>query len=226
MFKPQPRTKYFAHIDPPLTHDPLVAVMTDEGRFYETPQGNRYPSVTTVLGRETKEHIEQWKKRVGEKEAARILGQASSRGTQMHAICEDYLGNVEGFLHRKMPYSVAMFKSIAPIIDENINLVYGIEIPLYSDVLKTAGRCDLFCQFGGVNTIVDFKTSSKVKKKEWIDNYFIQATTYAIMVEERHGLTVPQVAIIMAVEDEQPMLFVEQTKDWTDRVHTVFLNQG
>ena len=127
-----------------------------------------------------------------------------------------------------MPLARELFQNIKPVIDENLEVVYGNEMALYSDTLKTAGRTDLFCRFQGVYTIADYKTSNKEKRKDWIEDYFIQSTTYAIMVEEMYKDTMPihisQVAIIIAVEEgeKKQQLFVERTSDWRDKARARF----
>jgi len=202
----------------------LQAVMDESkgGRVYITPTGERYRSVTTLLGKLSKQGIMEWRKAVGEEKANKISSQAARRGTNLHQICEDYIGNKPDFLKDKLPNVVSMFKDIQPLIDQHITAVHGIEIPLYSHKLQTAGRCDLFCSFDNVPTILDFKTSSKPKKKEWITSYFMQATCYAMMVYERKGIKVPQLAIMIAVENEEPQLFVEQTETYLTETYRFF----
>lgn len=202
----------------------LQAVMDESkgGRVYITPTGERYRSVTTLLGKLSKQGIMEWRKAVGEEKANKISSQAARRGTNLHQICEDYIGNKPEFLKDKLPNVVSMFKDIQPLIDQHITAVHGIEIPLYSHKLQTAGRCDLFCSFDNVPTILDFKTSSKPKKKEWITSYFMQATCYAMMVYERKGIKVPQLAIMIAVENEEPQLFVEQTETYLTETYKFF----
>lgn len=202
----------------------LQAVMDESkgGRVYITPSGERYRSVTTLLGKLSKKGIMEWRKAVGEEKANKISSQAARRGTNLHQICEDYIGNKDDYLKNKLPNVVSMFKDIQPLIDQHITAVHGIEIPLYSHRLQTAGRCDLFCSFDNVPTILDFKTSSKLKKKEWITSYFMQATCYAMMVYERKGIKVPQLAIMIAVENEEPQLFVEQTETYLSETYKFF----
>lgn len=202
----------------------LQAVMDESkgGRVYITPTGERYRSVTTLLGKLSKQGIMEWRKAIGEEKANKISSQAARRGTNLHQICEDYIGNKPEFLKDKLPNVVSMFKDIQPLIDKHITSVHGIEIPLYSHKLQTAGRCDLFCSFDNVPTILDFKTSSKPKKKEWITSYFMQATCYAMMVYERKGIKVPQLAIMIAVENEEPQLFVEQTETYLTQTYKFF----
>ena len=184
-------------------------------RCYVTPDGEKYPSVTTVLSDYKKDSIVQWRKRVGEKEANKISTQASRRGTKVHKLCEDFLNNELSF-DDYTPDNVVMFKSIQPFLEE-IEIVYGQERTLFSNHLKTAGRVDCVGKFRCKRHIIDFKTSSKPKKKEWIDNYFMQGSAYSVMWEEMTGIPVPFIAIIIAVADEQPQVFVEHRDSWIEQ---------
>jgi hypothetical protein len=196
----------------PIEFDDLQTVTLDGKRFYLTPDGNRYPSVTTVTGLYGKQAILEWRQRVGEAEANRISTQASSRGTRMHTLCEKYLLGED--FGKVMPDALAMFNKIKPILDENITDIYGIETPLYSDHLRVAGRVDCIARFAGKRAIVDFKTSSKPKKEEWITNYFMQCAAYAVMFEERTGISIPKLAVVIAVADNEPQLFVKNRDDY------------
>ena len=118
-----------------------------------------------------------------------------------------------------MPSNLNLFRTIKPILDKNVELVYHQEVPLYSDYLKLAGTCDCACKFDNVNSIVDFKTSRFPKKKSMLDHYFIQACAYSIMWEERTGMVVPNIVIIMDVDHEKPSVFVEHRDNWTDLLH-------
>ena len=203
-------------------HDPIPLIDMDTvslngKRYYKTPTGALYPSVTTVTSSVKKQYIEEWKARVGEEEARRISRKATTRGTAVHSICENYLANKPDYKRGVMPPTIELFNKIKPIVDEHVELVYGIELALFSHELKTAGRTDLFCRFMGVNTILDFKTANKTKNKADIEDYFIQATTYAMMVEEMYAdykkIYIPQIAIVIAVEEAGAtgQLFVEST---------------
>lgn len=200
----------------PIEFDDLQTVTIEGKRYYQTPEGNRYPSVTTVTGIYNKQVIIEWRKRVGEAEANRISTQASSRGTRMHTLCEKYLLG-ESFNKPMMPDALAMFNKIKPILDDNITDIYGIETPLYSDHLRVAGRVDCIARFAGKRAIVDFKTSGKPKKEEWITNYFMQCAAYAVMFEERTGISIPRLAVVIAVADDEPQVFVKKRDDYIDK---------
>lgn len=173
-----------------LQFEELTAVTKPSGRVYTTPDGD-YPSVTTVLGYFKKAGIIAWRKRVGDKEANRISGQASVRGTKVHQLAEDYINNVKNYKEDHQPANIDMFENqLKPVLDKHLGLVYGVEVPLYSSYLKLAGRCDLVGEWDGRKAIIDFKTSRKLKKEEWIEDYFMQGACYSVMFEERTGIEI------------------------------------
>lgn len=195
--------------------DNLESVNVDGKRLYRVPGGKLYPSVTTITSMHSKDAILAWRKRVGEEEANKISGKAASRGTKVHKMCEDYLNN-ELDLSTHMPNSIGLFKQIQPFIDKYVDVVYGIETPLYSDHLRVAGRTDCVAQFYGKPAIIDFKTASKPKNEDFILNYFMQCSAYAVMFEERTGIPIPRIAILIAVEGDQPQLFVKKRDSYID----------
>jgi hypothetical protein len=207
--------KHFNHVEAPTLTE-LIAETTGSGRVYNTPEGNRYPSVTTILSELSKAGIAAWRKRVGAEEANRISTQAGSRGTKVHQICEDYLNNKPDYLDGQMPANVFTFKQIQPILDQYVDNIQYLEAPLYSDFLKTAGRVDCIAEFDGKLSIIDFKTSRKPKKKEWISNYFMQASCYAVMYEERTEIPVSRTVVIVAVDGSEPQVFVENRDNFIE----------
>ena len=201
----------------------LERVVIDGKRHYVTPSGQKYKSVTTILDEKLdKTGLLEWRKKVGEAEANRTSTQAANRGTAIHDIAEHYLLNKESFPKGCMPANVDTFRQLRPILDEHVGKIYGLEYFLYSDVLKTAGATDCIAEFDGINSIIDFKTSRKVKKEEWIQSYFLQATCYAMMAEERLGLAIPQIAILIAVDHEEPQVFVKPKLEFISRVREIF----
>jgi len=214
------RTKYFDHKPLPKIEIPRKEI--DGKRYYVTPNGDQYRSVTTILSQLTQEAIQKWRNRVGEQEATKISTSASRRGTKLHTMMEDYVGNVEDFALNKMPITTSLFLDIQPFVDSNLEDVYGIEYPLYSDRLRAAGTCDLICKYAGKTTILDYKTSSKQKKEEWIENYFIQSTAYSLMVKERYDMDVEQIVIMIAVEGDTPQVFVKDPSDYVKKTIDIF----
>lgn len=189
----------------------LESTTTDKGRVYRVPGGELYPSITTVLSAYNKKAIMEWRQRVGEEKANEISRKASGRGTKLHNTVEKYLLNemTDMKLKTMMPDIKEMFFDMRKIIDENIGNIYGIEQPLYSHKLRLAGRCDCIAEWNGELAIVDWKTASRTKDKDHIQNYFMQATAYAEMFEERTGRSIDTIVVVIAVQSELPQLFVE-----------------
>ena len=158
----------FKHEPIDLGYNDLVAQTRKSGRTYTDPAGNSYPSITTVLSILSEEAIQRWRARVGEEEANRISKQASTRGTTVHNIFEKYVNNDPDYLKGVMPHNIQTFKDAQKTLDESITKVYCQEAPLYSKHLGVAGRVDCVGQWNGVDSIIDYKTSKKLKKKEWI----------------------------------------------------------
>jgi genome maintenance exonuclease 1 len=203
----------FNHVPCAIDYD-LETETVNGKRFYKTPDGQLYPSVTTITSHHTKADIIAWRKRVGEEEANRISTKASSRGTRVHKICEDYLNNSEKYAEKAIPDSFVMFKSLQPLMDEHINNIHAIEIPLYSHHLRVAGRVDCIAEYDNKLSIIDFKTSSKQKKEANIKNYFMQCSAYAVMYEERTGIPVTQLVIMIAVDSDHPQVFIKKRDDY------------
>ena len=207
----------FNHEKIDIGYKDLDAETTDSGRTYSTPDGKSYPSVTTVLSILNEHIIQAWRDRVGEEEANRISGKASNRGTRVHSIVEKYLNNED--TTKALPHIRQSLENLKPVLDDHIGTIFGLEVPLYSNHLGVAGRCDCIAQYNGVPSIIDFKTSRYIKKKEKISNYFAQGAAYSIMWEERTGMVVPNIVIIMDVDHEKPSVFVEHRDNWTDLLH-------
>ena len=194
-------------------------------RRYLLPDGSLVPSVTTVLSSLDKGHLNEWRKRVGEAEANKITTQASNRGTAIHQLAEDYLMNKEDYHVGSMPINLYDFKNnIKPFLDARVDNILGIEYPLFSKRLKTAGRTDLIAEWDGKPAIIDFKTSRKLKKLEWIKNYFLQATCYSLMLQERTGIVCPDIVILISVDDHEPQVFHKKRKDYLEEVVHIFTN--
>lgn len=201
----------------------LKSVEQNGKRYYELPNGTYARSVTTRIGEASdKTALMEWRAKVGEAEAQRISTQAAVRGTAIHSICEAYLMNEPTYPKGAMPTNIDLFRTLRPYMDDHIGRVFGIEAPLYSYALGAAGRTDCIAEWDGVPSIIDFKTARKLKKEEWIENYFLQATTYALMAEERTGLIIPQFVIMIAVDHEDPQIFVKEKQPYINRVKEIF----
>ena len=204
--------KSFNHVKLSELDFDLESTTTEKGRVYKVPGGELYPSITTVLSAYNKKAIMEWRQRVGEEKANEISRKASGRGTKLHNTVEKYLLNemTDMKLQTMMPDIKEMFFDMRKIIDENIGDIYGIEQPLYSHKLKLAGRCDCIAEWNGELAIVDWKTASRTKDKDHITNYFMQATAYAEMFEERTGKAIDTIVVAISVQSESPQLFVEE----------------
>lgn len=180
------------------------------GRVYETPDGKSYPSVTAVVGQHKAHQIAEWRNRVGAEQANKISGRASRRGTAFHKLCENYL---LGLAPTPSIFDAPMFNSITPFLDR-IDNIHCLETQLYSHHLKAAGTVDCIAEFDGRLHVIDFKSSARIKRREWIHDYFMQTSAYAVMFEELTGLPVDRMLIIMGVDDEDPLLFQEKRDHW------------
>ena len=198
-----------------IQHDipKLVRVDSPEGRKYQTPSGKSYPSVTSVVGLLGKEAIREWRARVGEEEANRVSARAARRGTTIHSLCENYLLNKEV---KPGLFDVETFDSIKPLLNR-INNIHCLETQLFSDHLQVAGTVDCIAEFDGRVSVIDFKTSRRIKNRDDIHGYFMQTSAYAVMFEELTKIPVDRLVIIMSVDDEAPLLFIEKRDDWIGR---------
>ena len=189
-------------------------------RHYVTPDGNKYISITSLLSNLSKADIQKWRERVGEAEANKISTKASRQGTSVHSICETYIKNEYGYLDGRMPNEIDMFSSIQSLLNriDNIQVVEGA---VYSDELQLAGRTDLIAEFDGNLSVIDYKTSRKIKNWEMCHSYFMQGAFYAYAYEERTGIPVHNIVIIMAVENENPLLFREIKNRWIEPLNQV-----
>jgi len=199
----------FNHIECELPK--LNRVTNEDGtRVYQTPTGNKYPSVTTVTGLLKKQSIMAWRKRVGEEEANRISSTAARRGTRIHSLAEKYLLNET--VNPDM-FDIEMWNKFKPIL-HNINNIYALEQSLFSDHLEVAGTVDCIAEYNGKMSVIDFKTSKRIKEKDNIHDYFMQCSAYAVAFEEMTKIPVPQIVILIAVDEEDPLIFVEKRNTW------------
>ena len=199
--------KTFIHHDfPKLERD----TSPDGTRVYKTPSGRAYPSVTTVTSLHNAEGIAKWRARVGAEEANRISSRASARGTRIHSLCEAYLRNE---VCEPDIFDKQLFGSIEQWLGD-IDNIHALEDALYSDYLQVAGTVDCIAEFQGKLSVIDFKTASKPKDRDDIYNYFMQTAAYAVAFEERTGIPVGRLVIIMAVENDDPRLFIEKRDNW------------
>ena len=196
----------------------LETKTVDRKRFYLTPEGKMYPSITTVLQRRKMQGLMEWRKRVGDDVANYIARTAAQRGTKVHHMCEDYLNNVQNEWpekwaeHKKNFLPFVLFGQLRPYLDKNVNNIFAQECGLYSDKYRVAGRVDCIAEYNNVPSIIDFKTSTKERNDDWNESYYIQASAYAEMFEERTGTPIQQIVILVVTEDGVVQEFVK-TKD-------------
>lgn len=185
-----------------LTFDTLPRVEVDGVRHYTNgTEDFKYPSVTTVLDKMTdKSHLIEWRKRVGEEEANRVSKFATTRGTAVHLMAENYVLGEEVDL--SMPGNKIIFDQIKKVLDDHVDNVIASESTLISHKLKVAGTTDLIAEYDGKLSIIDYKTASKRKRKEWIENYFLQSALYSYMLWEMTGIMAKQVVIIIGIDSE------------------------
>ena len=201
----------------------------ETARLYETPTGERYPSVTTVLGKMSdKTALNEWRKRVGEEEANRVSARASTRGTNIHNMCEKYILGQE--IDTSLPHNMMIFRQIKMILDDKVDNIIATECTLFSHHLKIAGTCDLIADYDGRLSIVDYKTSTKRKRKDWIEGYFLQCSLYAYMLWEMTGIAVKDIVVIIGVDDdidaqvfvEKPSNYIEKAADMVKSYHKLY----
>lgn len=200
--------KLFNHVG--LDPIEMSAEMVDGKRMYLTPEGFKFPSVTTVISNNAKKMagIARWRARVGEAKANAKSARATGRGTKYHSIAEDYFNNnLDLKKYSKFPLPVLMFHHSRDTLDR-INNIYLQEAALYSKHLELAGRVDCIAEFDGVLSIIDFKTAEEPKREEYLYDYFVQETAYACMLQENYGLSVKQLVTIVACENGETQVKV------------------
>jgi len=207
----------FTH-QPPLRDLPLLKAKNVDGkRFYEDQQTQKiYPSITSVLSIRQKEGLLKWRKNVGEEVANHVMIQAANRGTAVHNMVEDYLNNVDleqVDKYKKQFLPRMMFDVLKPELSK-INNIRLQEAQMFSENYTVAGRVDCIAEYDGVLSIIDFKTSTKEKNEDWIENYFIQGSAYAEMYKEHFGEEPTQVVILITTEEGTTQVFKKKKVDY------------
>lgn len=195
------------------------------GRVYVTPEGD-FPSVTTVLGRALgTAELDAWRERVGEDEARRVSTKASHRGTAVHAIAERFLMNDPDYMRDAMPLNALTFAPLRTVLARHVGTIWGVELPLWSARLMTAGKTDLLCEWDGAPAIVDFKTSAKSKTEDssTVRKYLLQTATYAVMASETYGLNIQRLVLLFCPDDAiAAHAIVRSRAEFEHAVETVF----
>jgi genome maintenance exonuclease 1 len=211
---------------------PLVRKDYPGMRVYTKPDSDKpFVSITTVISHNTKHKFVGWREKKGDKEANRITTRSTKRGTKTHSLIEHYVSNLEiptmdklfsekddnsipNILnegetveqYKELPYF--LFENLKPELNK-INNIRGIEIALYSEFFGIAGTSDCIADYNGKLSIIDYKGSEYIKRKEWIFDYFVQAVAYRYMLKELTGLDAEQLVILMTAENGETKAFVE-----------------
>ena len=201
----------FTHLDT-ITPTELKTIEGPQGRFYITPEGLRYPSITTILGSGNKAWLNEWRSMLGSEKADKETKRASDRGTAVHLMVERFLNNEENVTRGQKIEHIAEFNTLRLYL-KRVNNIITQESALWSDTLKAAGRVDCIGEYQGKLSIIDFKTSTTNKTDAMIQSYWLQTTAYAIMFQERYGIQIDQAVIIMSVERGAVPLVFKQDID-------------
>ena len=197
----------FNHVD--LDLPSLDRETIDGVRYYDIPGESKLVSITSITSWINREIFRSWRARVGNEEADKVTKAATSRGTDMHTLTENYLLNEE--LPTVQPLSEFLFKQSKPQLDL-INNIHAIEKPLYSLRLGVAGTVDCIADYEDELAVIDFKTSKKPKPRKWIDHYFVQCAAYACMLYEMKEISVKKFVIIMSCEEGEVVVYEEYDK--------------
>ena len=202
----------FNHLPRPSLPELKVQTLPNGKRHYTTPEGNRYPSITTVLGDKAKPWLTEWRNSLGHEKADKETKRAGERGDAIHALAEHYLNNTltSDVTRPYKPEHVNLFNQVKLRLNKVDNIRIQ-ETALFSDILKVAGRVDCIGEYEGVLSIIDFKTSTNSKDKSMIEDYYLQCTAYALMWEEQTGEAIEDLTILMSVEKGMvPLVFKEK----------------
>ena len=223
------------YIPDKFKYEPVKRIDTPEGRRYATPDGEKLPSVTTILDatkpEEAKKALMEWRKRMGPVKAQQITTEAAGRGTRMHKWIEDYIKTGALGVPGSNPYSQQSHKMAQSIIYQGLskcNEFWGTEVPLYFPKVY-AGTTDLVGVHDGSPAIMDHKQSNKLKKKEWISDYFIQLAAYANAHNEVHGTDIRKGVIFMCTADNIYQEFIIEgsefdhwSNEWFNRLEQYY----
>ena len=188
-------------------------------RFYQTPEGKLYPSITTVLQKRKMAGLMEWRKNVGDDVANYIARTAAHRGTKVHHMCEDFLNNnFDEETHKKNFLPYVLFGQMKPVLMQKVNNIYAQECGLYSDKYRVAGRVDCIAEYNNIPSIIDFKTSRKERNDDWNESYYIQASAYAEMFEERTSIAIDQIVILVVTEDGVVQEFVKTKGEYIPKL--------
>lgn len=220
----------FIHRTGDISPVELTTIEGTSGRHYVTPEGSRYPSITTVLGDGDKPWLDEWRASMGEEKADAEMQRAAERGSAVHLMAERYLNNDDTPTRDQKKEHITEFNALRVRLNR-INNIYTQETPLWSDVLRCAGRVDCVGEYEGVLSIIDFKTSTNNKTQSMIGDYFLQTTAYALMFHERYGIRIDNVVILMSSErGGVPLIFKQEIDSYIlpllQRINTYHSKHG
>ena len=203
--------KQFKFIDVNTNLLPKVKGKNQDGfRFYNI-NGKNYPSVTTILNIRKSEGLKAWRANIGEDVANFEMRRAGNRGKSTHKLVENYLkGETPG---ETSVLPLGLFRLMKPYLD-NIDNIHLVEAIMYSKELTLAGQTDCIAEYRGKLSVIDFKTANKEKIEDWVDNYFLQCTAYAVMYEEIFGKPIEQIVVLIAGEDGSMQEWIKNPKDY------------
>ena len=181
----------------------MKRLMEDNVRYYKVDGAVSYPSVTSVISFVSRKKFADWRARVGEEEANRKTKHATTRGTRLHRVFEEYLmnGDYKSLDEYNVPLIQLMFNTAKSSLDKRLDNIYQQETNMYSSRLCLAGTVDLICEVDGELAIVDFKTSEKTKPEEWLEDYFVQLSAYWAMFSEKTGVVPKKLVVILVAEN-------------------------
>ena len=213
--------KKFNFIDLDKSKLPVTKGKKIDGfRFYDI-DGKAYPSITTVLGIQKKEQLQDWRNKIGEDVANWEMGRAARRGKATHTLIEQYLKGLTPSERGVLP--LGLFRLIKPYVDQ-IDNIHCLETIMYSKKLTIAGQVDCIADYDGKPCVIDFKTSTKEKKEEWIENYFIQGAAYAEMYRERYGTDIEDIVILIVTEQGLNQVFHKKKQDYLPQLKEAIEN--
>lgn len=201
----------FTHLDT-ISPVELKTIEGPKGRFYVTPEGKKYPSITTVLGAGEKVWLQEWRASMGADRADKEMRRAAKRGTAVHAMIEKHLDNDPNPTQGHKLEHIPDFNQLRLPL-KKVNNILTQESALWSDTMRVAGRVDCVGEYKGKLAIIDFKTSTNNKNTSMIEDYYLQTTAYALMFEERYGIQIDHLVILMSVEKGSVPLVFERPID-------------
>ena len=203
-----------------ISFESAIRVDGENFRYYKTPQGEKLPSITTILSKTktntSQNNIESWKKREGEA-AYHIVELSKIYGTSTHAAIEKILHNdIPKLTSEMVTFHYNNFSKYITKIDN----IVGTELVLFSKKLKIAGTSDCIAEYEGVLSVIDYKTKRKPQKEGWLEDPFIQATAYGMMFEELTGITIPQIVILVSSENGEIHEFIKDIDMYKEKLFT------